>query len=609
MPGSGTSTGRATRGRRGYVLPALLFFAVAVYFVALGNSAIWDANEAFYVETPREMLEANDFLNPTFNYLPRFNKPVLSYWIVAAFYRVFGVSVTVQRVAIALGAMIIIGCAYVLARTATRDERPGIQDAGSEIRDAGSGIRDAGSGIRDERSRIQDAGSGIQDAGSGIQDERSGMSDSTAALWAAAGLAAAPRLVMFARRIFIDIWITAFLSLTLAFFALSEQYPDRRRRYLVLMYVSIGLGVLTKGPVAIALPALAFLLYLAVRGEVKRVTQMMVPSGLLIIAVIVVPWYAALYNEHGWTYIRSFLISENVERFTSGVGVRQHRGPWFYLPIVLSDAFPWSLLLPCAAVGAWKSRTRIETLLWCWIAAIVGFFSLSAGKQDLYIFPIISAVAALGGLAIERGLTVPRWKGWLSATLAVAGALLGIAGTAVLYLFETAGRVYALDAALIVGALGVAGGVVTMFLGAARRPVASALSLLTAVVLVNWSFVVFVLPEFERYKPVPAFSQALHERLKPGDVVAHYQVSLPSMVYYLRRHVDQYVDEPPFVRAMLSDRRVYAVLSADDYAALGPQIAARACVIDRRPTFEVKLRQVLARQPLPELLLISNSCR
>ena len=59
---------------------------------------------------------------------------------------------------------------------------------------------------------------------------------------------------MFARRIFIDIWITAFMSLTLVFFALSERYPERRRLFLVLMYVSIGLGVLTKGPVAIALP-------------------------------------------------------------------------------------------------------------------------------------------------------------------------------------------------------------------------------------------------------------------------------------------------------------------------------------------------------------------
>src|SRR4029079_7069233 len=98
------------------LLLALLVAGVAAYFVSLGNSAIWDANEAYYVETPREMLEAHDFVNPTFNYLPRLNKPVLSYWIVAVLYKVLGVSVAVQRFGIALGAMIIIACAFVLAR-------------------------------------------------------------------------------------------------------------------------------------------------------------------------------------------------------------------------------------------------------------------------------------------------------------------------------------------------------------------------------------------------------------------------------------------------------------------------------------------------------------
>jgi 4-amino-4-deoxy-L-arabinose transferase-like glycosyltransferase len=529
----------------------LLVFASAVYFVALGNSGIWDANEAFYVETPREMIEANDYVNPTFNYEPRFNKPVLSYWIVAGFYNVFGVSVGVQRFAIALGAMILLACAYVIARA---------------------------------------------------------IAGPAAGLWAVVGLAAAPRLVMFARRIFIDIWISAFLALTLTFFALSERHPERRRRYLVLMYVSIGLGVLTKGPVAIALPALAFALYLAVRGELRRITGMMLPLGIVIVAVIVVPWYAALYREHGWTYIQSFLISENVERFTQGVGVRQSRGPWFYLPVVLSDSFPWSVFLFAAAAMAWKERSRIQTLLWCWIGAIVVFFSLSAGKQDLYIFPIVPAVAALGGVAIERGLAQRGWTGWVTGTLAAIGALLAIAGAAVLFLFETAGRTYALDSAALVGGLALAGGVVALVLGLKRRPAAAGLTLLGAIVAMNWAFVLRVLPEFERYKPVPAFSRTLQDRLAPGDEVAHYQVALPSMVFYLRRHVEQYFEEAPFVAAMQSGRRVYAVLSAEDYTALAPQIGTVTCVVERRSTFEVKLRQVLKREPLPELLLVTNRC-
>ena len=49
------------------------------------------------------MLQRGDFISPTFNYQPRLNKPVLSYWIVAAFYKVFGVSVGIQRLPIALG--------------------------------------------------------------------------------------------------------------------------------------------------------------------------------------------------------------------------------------------------------------------------------------------------------------------------------------------------------------------------------------------------------------------------------------------------------------------------------------------------------------------------
>jgi 4-amino-4-deoxy-L-arabinose transferase-like glycosyltransferase len=164
----------------------LLALGVAVYFVSLGNSAIWDANEAYYVETPREMLEAHDLVNPTFNYEPRFNKPVLSYWIVAGLYRMFGVSVAVQRLGIAIGALIIIVCAYVLAGVDQRSE---------------------------ERTHRPS-----------VIDHRA-----LAAAWSAAGLAAAPRLLMFARRIFIDIWLTAFMALTLAFFALSEVRPERRR--------------------------------------------------------------------------------------------------------------------------------------------------------------------------------------------------------------------------------------------------------------------------------------------------------------------------------------------------------------------------------------------
>ena len=52
-------------------LRLLLIPAVALLFLGLGANTIWDANEAFYVDTPRQMIRSGDYLNPVF-FLARF---------------------------------------------------------------------------------------------------------------------------------------------------------------------------------------------------------------------------------------------------------------------------------------------------------------------------------------------------------------------------------------------------------------------------------------------------------------------------------------------------------------------------------------------------------
>ena len=572
--------------KRRLALFALLAASILPYFIDLGGSSIWDANEAFYVETPREMLVRGDFISPTFNDLPRLNKPVLSYWIVAAFYKVFGVSVGVQRLPIALGALVLILTAFALAR-----------------------------------------------AGADPPHETGGHAVESA-LWAAAGLAVAPRLMMFGRRIFIDIYISMFMALTLLFFALAERYPQRRRPFLLLMYASVGLGVLTKGPVAAALPALVFAIYLVVHGELKRVREMMLPAGVAVVLAIAVPWYAALYHRYGWTYITSFFVGENIARYTEGLGVETRRGPFFYVPVVFSDAFPWSLCL-FGAAGLWcadwrvfrhdsagrglqtatytdrQLAFRVRTLLWIWVLGIVAFFSFSAAKQDLYIFPIVPAVAALAGLFVARedAAGKPARPVSLRTTAGVIGLLLAVAGVGTLYIFQAGGKVYALDGAAFVGTLAAIGGAVALVLASANRARAALAVVLLSLVTLNWAFVIRVLPSFERYKPVPPLSAAIRAGMTDDAVVAHYNVALPSMVYYLGRHIEILFDRDVFLQLLRGDRQVFAVVSASDYAELGPVAGVTTCVLDRRPTVNIKLKAVLARDPLPEVLLITNRCR
>jgi 4-amino-4-deoxy-L-arabinose transferase-like glycosyltransferase len=550
-------------------LPVLLGLAICPYFIDLDGSSIWDANEAFYVETPREMMERGDYINPTFNYEPRVNKPVLSYWIVAGFYHLFGVSPGVQRVPIAIGGMVLIAVAFFLARAAAP---PALARA--------------------------------------------------AAWWAALGLAVSPRLVMFARRIFIDIYISMFMALTLLFFALAERYPARRRLFLALMYVSVGLGVLTKGPMAALLPGLVFAVYLVVHRELGRVREMLVPLGTAIVLAIVVPWYAALYQQAGWEPIESFLVGENLARYVDGAGVNaDHRGLFWYFPVVFSDSFPWSLFLIPAAMMWFRERrgagvpadlsVRIQTLLWLWIAVIVVFFSLSAGKQDLYIFPIVPAVVALAGIAIARALepSMPAGAPRITVAAALAGLVLVVTGAGFFVLFHSEYAVYVLAGSAAIGSIAMAAGVAAVLLAIRDRTRMALVVIASALIAANWIFVMRLLPSFEAYKPSPGLAAALERRAGPDDLIVTYNVALPSLVYYLRRHTEVFYDNGPVLELIRSGRPMYLMMTSDDYEEkIKPEVPDRLCRISAQPTFDVKLRNVLARRRLPEVLLLTNKC-
>ena len=169
--------------------PFWLLRRVLPYFVDLGDSAIWDANEAFYVETPREMIERGDYVSPDLQL------------------------------------------------------RAALQQAGPELLDRRRllpAVRRVGrraAACRSRSARIGLIATAFLLGWLRLVRLRAvrGAPRSEAALWAALGLAVSPRLLMFARRIFIDIYISLFMALTLLFFAAAERYPERRRLFLLLM--------------------------------------------------------------------------------------------------------------------------------------------------------------------------------------------------------------------------------------------------------------------------------------------------------------------------------------------------------------------------------------
>jgi 4-amino-4-deoxy-L-arabinose transferase-like glycosyltransferase len=446
----------------------LLWIAVLVFVVGLGANSIWDANEAFYVDTPRHMVQTQDYVTPWFNGEERLNKPVLSYWIVAASYHAFGISVTSERIAIAAGALGILLVTFALGRL----------------------LRSTATGVL-----------------------------------AALLLATAPRFVHFSRRIMIDIWITLFMAVALAAFVRAMQRPNERRPWLLLMYTAIGLGVLTKGPVALLLPAAVIGLWLILERRLSDLRHLSLPLGALIILAIVVPWYAALHGRHGWDPIWAFFVGENLGRFANSMTT--DRSPFFFVGVLFGDILlPWAPLLLIPLWTGWRrpvvadAAASIRRLFWLWIVVIVVGFSFSASKEDLYILPVAPAAAALiADLLISTGAGA-RHRGVRIILLVVCAVVVAL-GAAVWWLLGSG--YYHIADAPIVSTLLIAGGLITIGLMIARQHRFALATILATFVAFNWLFVVRVLPAVEPLKPVPPLADLLKRRdaYRARRVVSH----------------------------------------------------------------------------------------
>ncbi|HKY20487.1 MAG TPA: glycosyltransferase family 39 protein [Vicinamibacterales bacterium] len=537
------------RSPRQILLAVLLLAAAIPFLVNLGVSSIWDANEAFYAQTPREMIEAGDYVTPSFNFQLRMNKPVLSYWNVAASYHLFGISEWSERLPIALGGLAIVATAFGLGRL---------------------------------------------------------LGGTTAGLLSALVLATSPRLLLLARRIIIDVHITMWTGLVLLCFALTEVRPQQRRVYLALMYVSAGFGVLTKGPVAVFIPAVVFFIYLASQKRLRDLRHMMLPAGALISLSIVVPWYYLLYREHGWEYIGAFIFGENLGRFAEAVG-EQSRGVLFYLPVMLADLFPWSFLIPVALWWAVqeKFQDRVARLLVIWVATVVAFFSMSGTKEDLYILPIVAAEAALIGAMLAsalEGATVARPASWLTGASAL---LLLVAGSVLIWVFAISQR-YSLSGATFIGAVALAGGGVALVMTLRRQLFGAVAVLASAVVLVTWCVVLCTLPDFERYKPVRPFAGVIRTRASIGAIVGSYKFSLPSMVFYLQRPIMEVV-LPDHLRAVFhSSSDIYFIMPESEYESVKDRLPVQTYILARQQMFDLKPRNFLQGSELPQFVLVSN---
>ena len=342
----------------------LLALSVALFFIGLSATGLFDADEPAYAQAAREMLERGDWVTPTFNGAPRFDKPVLFYWLIMLGYSLFGIGEFAVRCWSALAGTVLV---LLVAWAARRWLAP------------------------------------------------------PADRWAGLALATCFLTAVLARAAVTDMLLTLFVTAAIlagvaAWEAPSDGSAHAGRNWARLGWVAMALAVLVKGPIGLIIPGITFGLGLWATREFRYGLRRLVPwEGPLLFLAIALPWYLLVLSANGWAFIEGFILKHHVTRYT-GV-VSSHAGPfWYYLPVLLVGFFPWSGYLPAAGWRAWqilRRRTpercgdRLIVACACWAVGVFVFFSLSGTKLPSYLLPAFPAFALL-----VAGLGIPneKWK-------------------------------------------------------------------------------------------------------------------------------------------------------------------------------------------------------
>ncbi|MGX9379253.1 lipid IV(A) 4-amino-4-deoxy-L-arabinosyltransferase [Pseudomonas sp. JQ36] len=362
-------------------IPGLVLAFVVFYLLPLMSHGLWIPDETRYGQISQEMLLSGNWVAPHFMGIRYFEKPIAGYWMIAIGQAIFGDNLFGVRIASALSSGLSVWLAYLLARRLWNNPRT---------------------------------------------------SATCALLYMSFGLVAGQAGYANLDPQF-TLWVN--LSLVAVWFAIDSKTTGARLGSWTLLGIACGMGLMTKGFLALLLPVLIALPYMIWQrrfGELLRYG----PLAVLVATLISLPWGLAVHSREA-DFWRFFFWHEHIRRFAAGEDAQHARPWWFYLPLLFAATLPWAVLLPSTLMRIWREKREPKiAFLALWFLLPLAFFSLSSGKLPTYIMPCLLPLALLMGHTLINWLNtgngrVLRANGVINTLLASAAlvALLYVQAT------------------------------------------------------------------------------------------------------------------------------------------------------------------------------------
>jgi len=232
--------------------------------------------------------------------------------------------------------------------------------------------------------------------------------------------------------------LTDMLLTLLVFAALVILYPMVERKParggLVLgAIVVLQLGVLTKGPIAIVLPALAIFFFwlMLKRNPLALIRERWVWTIAVAVLAMTTACYATWFSVGSPHLARTFITENFGHLMPAGAGGtgESARPTWFIVARVIGGAMPLVLLVPAAIVALARgeiAEAKRHAILYAvsLTVAVIVLFSIASAKRDDYILPALPGIAivcaSIFGLTNGSRSAAERFGGVTVAVIAFA---------------------------------------------------------------------------------------------------------------------------------------------------------------------------------------------
>jgi 4-amino-4-deoxy-L-arabinose transferase-like glycosyltransferase len=333
----------------------ILLLGFILFLTAVICRPLIPIDETRYMSVAWEMWLHNGWFDPlTKNFEPYHHKPPLLFWLINAFWSLFGVSRWAGTLPVVIASCLCIYLTGILGKTLAKD------NPSSPL-------------LNPQRTSLI--------------------------------MAASLPFFIYGTLVMFDFLLCMFVLISLI---LIVRYSYKRHPLdLILLGLCLGLGVLTKGPVAYLYILPIFLLAPFWNKDLKNLKSWYASclGAILVSAIPVLFWLIPMTKASDNDFAFWLVWNQTAGRVTGNFGDAHVRPIYFYLPFLPLFLMPW-ILFPAVwkFLPTLKSKLPTDTglrFILCWFVPVFIAFCLISGKQVHYMVPLVPAMALFFAYALH----------------------------------------------------------------------------------------------------------------------------------------------------------------------------------------------------------------